>query len=337
MLLKDPLFRDEPANPAWNGVREYQSLLHVHTANLPEVHGLIRQMRAFLDGWNDRLMIGELYLPNAELVRYYGDEEGAECHLPFNFQLIRAPWDAALIRRLVDDYEALLPPHAWPNWVLGNHDQKRLATRVGSRQARVATMLLLTLRGTPTCYYGDEIGMLDVPLPLALMQDPPALRQPEIAHLVGRDPQRSPMQWDASANAGFAAAGVRSWLPLAPDCRTRNVASQSADPNSPLGFFRAMTALRRAEPALADGSYRSLDAGQPDVFAYLRGDPGSALLVLLNFGTERRRLALPLSGDAADLLLSTAMTSPGRLRLEQLVLEPDEGMVLRLPATSRVS
>ncbi|HRD87982.1 MAG TPA: alpha-amylase family glycosyl hydrolase [Accumulibacter sp.] len=337
MLLKDPLFRDEPANPAWNGVREYQSLLHVHTANLPEVHGLIRQMRGFLDGWNDRLLIGELYLPNAELVRYYGDEQGAECHLPFNFQLIRAPWDAALIRRLVDDYEALLPQHAWPNWVLGNHDQKRLATRVGSRQARVATMLLLTLRGTPTCYYGDEIGMLDVPLPLALMQDPPALRQPEIAHLVGRDPQRTPMQWDASANAGFAAAGVHSWLPLAADWSTRNVASQSADPNSPLGFFRTMSALRRAEPALGSGSYRSLDAGQPDVFAYLRGDPGSALLVLLNFGAECRRLALPLSGDAADLLLSTAMTAPRRLSLAQLVLEPDEGMVLRLPASSRVS
>ncbi|QKS31238.1 MAG: DUF3459 domain-containing protein [Candidatus Accumulibacter similis] len=337
MLLKDPLFRDEPANPAWNGIREYQSLLHVHTANLPEVHGLIRQMRAFLDGWDDRLMIGELYLPNAELVRYYGNEDGAECHLPFNFQLIRAPWDAAVIRRVVDEYEALLPVHAWPNWVLGNHDQKRLATRVGLSQARVANMLLLTLRGTPTCYYGDEIGMLDVPLPLTLMQDPPALRQPEIAHLVGRDPQRTPMQWDASANAGFAAAGVRSWLPLAADCSTRNVASQAADPASPLGFFRAMTALRRAEPALASGFYQSLDADQPDVFAYLRGDRGSTLLVLLNFGAERRRPALPLSDAAADLLLSTAMTAPRRLSLAQLVLEPDEGMVLRLPAGSRVS
>ncbi len=336
-LLKDPLFRDEPENPTWNGVREYQRLLHVHTGNLPEVHGLIRRMRTFLDGWEDRLMIGELYLPNADLVRYYGDEQGAECHLPFNFQLIRAPWDATVVRQLVDAYEAALPVHAWPNWVLGNHDQKRLASRVGSRQARVAHMLLLTLRGTPTCYYGDEIGMLDVPMPLTLMQDPPALRQPEIAHLVGRDPQRTPMQWDASANAGFAAAGVRPWLPLAPDCGAHNVARQLGDPSSPLAFFRAMSALRRAEPALASGSYRSLDAGQPDVFAYLRGDPGNALLVLLNFAAEPRCPVLPLSCAAAELLLSTTMTPPRRVGLSPLVLAADEGMVLRLPVAGCVA
>jgi glycosidase len=226
MLLKDPLFRDEPENPSWNGVREYQRLLHVHTANLPEVHALIRRMRAFLDGWDDRLMIGELYLPNADLVRYYGDEQGAECHLPFNFQLIRAPWDAA---------------------------------------------------------------------------------------------------------------GVRPWLPLAPDCGAHNVARQLADPSSALAFFRAMSALRRAEPALASGSYRSLDAGQPDVFAYLRGDPGNALLVLLNFAAEPRCPVLPLSCAAADLLLSTTMTPPRRVSLSQLVLAADEGMVLRLPVAGCVA
>ena len=140
---------------------------------------------------------------------------------------------------MVDAYEAVLPADAWPNWVLGNHDQHRLATRIGAAQARVANMLLLTLRGTPTCYYGDEIGMEDVPIPPEMVQDPPAVNQPEIAHIVGRDPERTPMQWDASPNAGFAAAGVRTWLPVAADYVTRNVAAQSADPASFLSFYRA--------------------------------------------------------------------------------------------------
>ena len=160
------------------------------------------------------------------------------------------------MRQLVDQYEAALPPGAWPNWVLGNHDQHRIATRIGAAQVRVATLLLLTLRGTPTCYYGDEIGMADVPIPPEFLQDPQAVNQPEIAHIVGRDPGRTPMQWDASPNAGFAPAGVRTWLPLAADYTTRNVAAQSSDPTSMLSFFRALTQLRQSSPALQIGEYR---------------------------------------------------------------------------------
>ena len=239
LMMKDPLFRDEPPNPNWDGVNPHNSLRHIYTANLPEVHGLIREMREVLDAYDDRMMVGEIYMPNEDLVTYYGGPAGAECHLPFNFQLINAPWDAAAVRRMVDAYEAILPAGAWPNWVLGNHDQHRLATRIGPAQARVANMLLLTLRGTPTCYYGDEIGMENVPIPPEMVQDPPALNQPEIAHLVGRDPERTPMQWDASPNAGFAPAGVRTWLPLAADFAVRNVAAQeSADPTSFLTFYR---------------------------------------------------------------------------------------------------
>ncbi|MGZ9165881.1 MAG: alpha-amylase family glycosyl hydrolase, partial [Anaerolineales bacterium] len=209
LIMKDPLFRDEPPNPAWNGVNPFASLQHIYTANLPEVHDLIRQMRAVLDSYDDRMMVGETYLPNEDLVIYYGGPDALECHLPFNFQLITAPWDAAGVRRMVDAYEAVLPPDAWPNWVLGNHDQHRLATRVGPGQAGVANMLLLTLRGTPTCYYGDELGMENVPIPLEKVQDPPAVNQPEIAHIVGRDPERTPMQWDTSPNAGFSEPDVK--------------------------------------------------------------------------------------------------------------------------------
>lgn len=329
LMMKDALFRDEPPNPHWDGVKPHDSLLHIYTANLPEVHDLIRAMRRVLDEYDERMMVGEIYLPNEELVKYYGAALD-ECHLPFNFQLIRAPWDAMTVRRLVDAYEAALPPGGWPNWVLGNHDQHRLATRVGQEQARVANMLLLTLRGTPTCYYGDEIGMVDVPIPPEMIQDPPAVNQPEIAHIVGRDPERTPMQWDDSPNAGFTAPGVRPWLPVAPDYRTRNVAAQARDPASVLSLFRGLTALRNAEPALQVGAYRSVDTGSEAVFAYLREYEGTRFLVVLNFGDVAQRLDLSAVAPRGEVVLATGMQRRGPADLSDLALAPNEGLVIGL-------
>jgi alpha-glucosidase len=231
---------------------------------------------------------------------------------------------------LVDAYEASLPPHGWPNWVLGNHDQHRLATRVGAAQARVANMLLLTLRGTPTCYYGDEIGMHDVPIPPDMVQDPPAVNQPEIAHIVGRDPERTPMQWDASPNAGFAPAGVRAWLPVADDYPVRNVAAQAQDPTSMLNFFRRLTTLRRSEAALTIGAYRSLDAGAADVFAFERSHGDRRFLIVLNFGDATRRLDLSAAGGPAEVVLSTEMSGLRFVALSALDLGPNEGLIMRL-------
>ncbi len=285
MMIKDEQLRDEALNPDWDGFNPYDRIQHNYTHNQPEVHDLIREMRKVLDAYDERMMVGEIYLPNDSLMKYYGRDLD-ECHLPFNFQLILAPWKASIVRKLVDDYEAVLPAGGWPNWVLGNHDQHRLATRIGPAQARVANMLLLTLRGTPTCYYGDEIGMEDVAIPPHMIQDPPAVKQPEIAHIVGRDPERTPMQWDGSPNAGFAPEGVQTWLPVAPDYKTRNVAVQDADPASMLNYFRALTALRQSEPALITGSYRSVDAGAGDVFAYVREGDGAAFLIVLNLGGQ---------------------------------------------------
>jgi alpha-glucosidase len=331
LMMKDPLFRDEPLNPNWDGKIPWTRIEHVYTSNLPEVHDLIHKMRVLLDSYEDRMMVGETYLPNDELMKYYGTPEKLECHLPFNFQLIRARrWDAVLIREMVDAYESVLPPDAWPNWVLGNHDQHRLATRVGVDQARVANMLLLTLRGTPTCYYGDEIGMEDVPIPPELVMDPPAVNQPEIAHIVGRDPERTPMQWDASPNAGFSPAGVRTWLPIAADFAARNVAFQSTDPASMLTYFRALTALRQSEPALTVGTYQSVEAGSSDVFAFLRSQEDTRLLIVLNFGNRAQRLNFSTLGRRGELLLSTLMTAPHSVGLEALDLGSNEGYILRL-------
>ncbi|MCB9419776.1 MAG: alpha-amylase [Ardenticatenaceae bacterium] len=333
LMMKDELLRDEPPNPDWDGVVPHNSLRHIYTQGVSGIHDLIRQMRAVLDEYDERMMVGEIYLPNEELVTYYGrfHPNGAndECHMPFNFQLINTPWDAQTVRRAVDAYEAALPDNAWPNWVLGNHDQHRLATRVGPAQARVVTMLLLTLRGTPTCYYGDEIGMENVPIPPEFVQDPPAVLQPELAHLIGRDPERTPMQWDASPNAGFAPDGVVTWLPVAADYARRNVAQQESDPVSMLNFFRALTKLRQAEPALNRGVYTAVNTGVEDIFAYRR-TANADFLVILNFGGGTNTLNLAHVAKRAEIAIATDMTRSGSVDLSNMTIYPNEGLVLRL-------
>jgi len=322
-LMKDPEFRDNPPNPAWTqGARDVDRYLQLYSCDRPEIHDLVAEMRGVLDAYPDRVLIGELYLPVERVVAYYGaDLEGA--HLPFNFQLIFAAWNAQAIARLVEDYERALPEGGWPNWVLGNHDQKRVATRVGRREARVAAMLLLTLRGTPTLYYGDELGLADVEIPRERVQDPWEKREPGLGF--NRDPARTPMPWDASPNAGFTTG--EPWLPLNPDWAERNVARQAADPRSMLNLHRRLAALRRAQPALRIGSYVPVRT-EGDVLAYERRAGDSRLLVALNLGHEEQSLALPARNGR--LLLSTELDREGEEIGERLTLRGAEGAVVAL-------
>ncbi len=334
LMMKDEQFRDEPPNPEYedSSMWPHLQLNHIYTQDVAGIHDLIRQMRAVLDRYEDRVMVGEIYLTTKKQVQYYGQSLD-ECHLPYNFQLIQTPWQAQAVREVVDNYEAALPQGAWPNWVLGNHDQHRVATRLGMAQARIANMLLLTLRGTPTTYYGEEIGLEDVPIPPEMVQDPPAVNQPEIADQVGRDPERTPMQWDSSPNAGFTPAGVRPWLPVADDYPERNVARQAAEPTSMLSLYRALTRLRRLEPALSIGDYRPVEAGAEDMFAYLRMTPGrDRFLVVLNFGSASHTLNLSPVAPQAIIAVSTGMVRRGPVDLAGLELGPAEGLVLRIEA-----
>jgi alpha-glucosidase len=203
---------------------------------------------------------------------------------------------------------------------------------VGHDQARVANMLLLTLRGTPTCYYGDEIGMANVPIPPEKIQDPPALNQPEIAHLVGRDPERTPMQWDDSPNAGFAAPAVNDlWLPLAADYAEVNVSRQLTAPRSMLSFYRRLLAYRKATPALQHGSYRSVDGAPAACFAYLREAEGQKVLVALNFSSQEQKLSLPQLGSG-HIAVSTQMDREGAANLAGFSLRGNEGLIIQLDA-----
>ncbi len=334
LLIKDAQFRDNPPNPAWKeGDDPRTRLLQQYSADQPEMAEIIREMRQVTDSYDERVLIGEIYLPLPHLMAYYGEDlDGV--HLPFNFQLIVLPWRAPTLRGAIDAYEAALPAGGWPNWVLGNHDNARIASRVGPAQARVAQMLLLMLRGTPTCYYGDELGMRDVPIPAALAHDP----QERLSPGHGRDPERTPMQWDATSNAGFTIAGVQPWLPIADDYAAVNVTAEREDADSALALFRRLIELRRSSPALTVGTQYTLDVGEghEDIIAYLRESGDERVLVVLNVGPDTTRQTLDLnvtaSSTSGTLLCAThANRADGTdLDLAHLVLEADEGLVLRL-------
>jgi alpha-glucosidase len=259
-------------------------------------------------------MIGELYLPLERLVRY----AGAGVQMPSNMHLISTPWEPSALAQLVERYEALLPPGAWPNWVLGNHDRSRIASRLGPAQARVAAMLLLTLRGTPTLYYGDELGMADVPIPPDRVQDPYERNSPGLG--VGRDPERTPMPWSDAPNAGFCPPGVEPWLPLGdvPD-----VEAQRRDPRSLLNLYRRLLALRRESPALTGGAYRTVFVDEA-TFAYRREDT----LVALNLSAEPQ--VVPLGSPAGRVRLSSHLDGREDELRGELRLRAAEGVIVCL-------
>ena len=282
--------------------------------DLEEVHEIHRGWRKVLDSYDgDRMAVGEIGVRDLRrLVRYYGNDD--ELQLSFNFHFLEQPWIAERFRSVVEEWERLLPAHAWPDYTLSNHDRSRAVTRYGLERAGVAAMMLLTLRGTPFIYYGEEIGMTDVPIPPARVVD-----------IDGRDPERTPMQWDASANAGVTTGDP--WLPLASDHARRNVAMQRDDPGSILSLYRRLIWLRRSSPALRRGTYRTV-RGPSGVFAFAREADHERILVALNFTTSTKLVALGAGG--ARVLLSTDRERDGTaLSLERVELRPDEGLVAR--------
>ena len=324
-LIKDDEFRDDPPNPGYApGDSEHRKLLQIYTTDRPEIHDLVAEMREVFEAYDERVMIGEIYLPVERLVTYYGLERPG-VHLPFNFQLIHAPWNAEEIARMVQEYEGLVPEGKWPNWVLGNHDQHRIASRVGPDQARIAAMLLLTLRGTPTLYYGDELGLMDVHIPPDKVHDPYEKKQPGLG--LGRDPQRTPMQWDDTAGAGFTSG--TPWLPFTDDRMQRNVAAQREHPRSILTLYRRLIALRHEREALNVGDYHARRR-KDDVLAYERHWAGERLLIALNMRDRSARVSFL---GSARVLLSTHLDRDGETIDQTTELRPNEGLVLELSAT----
>jgi len=321
-LIKDEHFRDNPPNPAYTpGRPEIDRNLQIHSADQPEIHQVTAEMRAVMEEYDERLLIGEIYLPLERLMSYYGSEAESGVHLPFNFQLIQCPWRAESVAQIVAEYEAALPPGGWPNWVLSNHDQPRIAARAGERQARIAAMLLLTLRGTPTIYYGDELAIGDVAIPSDRIQDPWAKQEPDASF--NRDKARTPMQWSAAPNAGFSPA--EPWLPLTADWPERNVAVLEEDRGSMLQLYRSLLKLRR-HSALRTGEWRPLK-GAEDVFAYERSDENGRFAILLNFASEPRATPLHPAFEGGAIVCSTDANRSGTAS-SSFTLGPDEGVII---------
>ncbi len=290
-------------------------------------------------GGSSRVLIGEIYLPLDRLVKYYGPPERADAlagdsgarpqltgaNLPFNFSLIQTRWAAGAIASVITTYEGLLPAGAWPNYVLGNHDQSRLATRIGKLQARAAAMLLLTLRGTPTMYYGDELGMVDAVIAPDQVRDPAEKNEPGKGR--GRDPERSPMIWVDAANAGFAPPGVVPWLPLMAGWETANAASQAKDAKSMLTLYRKLLALRRLHDTLHAGGIAEVVA-EGSVLRYrrvgLEDGVSTDFQVVLNLGSE----VATVECAKGTVVLTTLLDGEGSEVEGTVTVEAGEGLLI---------
>ena len=326
MMIKDKLLRDNPPATEDDPLdQQFMGLRAVYNTDRPEAHDILRRWRAIAETYEpERLLIGETNVEKLPvLMEFYGDGHN-ELHGGFNFVFINAPLEAAALRAVVEETEALLPEGAWPIWTASNHDVSRLATRWAAgdpAKVKLALLLLLTLRGTPFLYAGDEIGLVDGPVQRADVLDRVGARFWPVYK--GRDAERTPMPWTGEPGGGFTAAGVRPWLPMA-DPALCNVADQEGDPGSALELCRRTIAARSANEALAVGSYRSLPS--PDgTWAYVRGDgDGDGATVLLNMSNE----TASFDGVAGTVTVSTEHGLEGSSVVGALALPPWGGAVV---------
>lgn len=321
---KDDQFRD---NPPKLGIRSFEWQKHIYDVSRPEMMGAIKEIRKILENYSERYVVGETYLATTEeAAQYCGPEK---LHANFDFSFLRCPWNPKRFLEVITRWESVLTDKAWPNYVLNNHDVPRSATRYargnGDERLKVAAAMLLTLRGTPYMYYGEEIGMRDLPLKRSELQDPVGKRYWPINK--GRDGSRSPMQWNTSENAGFGSA--KPWLKVHPNFTTRNVEAQKDDPNSLFNFYKRLLAVRKATPALQKGMFIPLTYDPHRLLAYLREDGEQSVLVLLNFGRRKVRLALGprLREDDWQLLISNKRSAVPPIKNGWLPLQGNEASI----------
>jgi alpha-glucosidase len=325
--FKDAEFRN---NPYKIGIRPFDQQQHIYDADQPEMMGVVEEIRTTLDQYPERYAVGETFLAGAEKAAQYSGP--GKLHAAFNFKFLQNHWNPAGFLKTIIDWEAVLSEGSWPNYVLNNHDNPRSATRFHAVQnderLKVAAAMLLTLRGTPFLYYGEEIGMRDIPLSHGDIQDPVGLRYWPIVK--GRDGCRSPMQWSTEPNAGFS--GAKPWLKVHPNYMTRNVETQKTNPNSLFNFYRKLLQLRKNSSALQKGMFVPLTYDPQQVMGYLRQVEGEMVLVALNFGKRKIKLALgPRLNDAKwELLLSNKREDLPKIQKGWLHLSGDEACILLL-------
>lgn len=292
--MKDERFRN---NPHCLGRRPYDMQRHIYDKDRPDAVEVAKKMRALTDRYPDKMLVGEVYMDNpGEAARYYG-EHGDGLHMAFNFSFMFSKFSAERFRTQVEVWERAITGRGWPAYFLSNHDYVRHISRYAKgrqaeARARVAAAMLLTLRGTPFLYQGEEIGMRNVWFWKHEVLDPVGRRYWPFHP--GRDGERTPMQWTAGKYAGFSDA--KPWLRVHGNYKKVNVAAETDDPDSLLNFYKTLIRLRKTSPALQTGSYTSC-SGVPDgVFAHLREAEGQTVVVALNFTNKQVRFPMAAHG-----------------------------------------
>jgi len=322
VLAEDELLRDDPPNPdADESTPPPQRLKRVFTDDRRQSMAYLEEIRQVVDEFEDRALAGEVQGQTDRIGHFYGGER-PRFHMPLNFALLDSPWDAFSLQANIDAYLNAIPKDAWPNWVIGGHDKKRVASKIGQAQARNLAILLLTLKGTPFLFAGDELGMEQVDIPRDRIQDP-------FEKLVGgyglnRDPERSPMRWDGTRNGGFTTGDP--WLPMGADIADRNVERLKNDSRSILALYRALIALRKRERLLVEGEYQPIRSHN-DILTYKRVGADAEFIIALNLVHQPRRFEWSGTGN---LVLSTYLdTQPKTVQCPSL-LRPDEGVIIKL-------
>ena len=334
-LLEDSQLRDEPPVNASDKKPSptYDSLVHVYTKNVAGIHSITRRWRKVVDEYKDRVLIGEIYDSPKVVMSYYGTEVEPEFHYPFNFVLLgNTVWTGSAVSDIIDSWmkSPPRPSWGWPNWVLGNHDNPRIASKAGPELARALNVLLLLLPGTPTTYFGEELGLENVAVPKELQQDTNT-DDP-------RDGERTPMLWDNSTNAGFS-SGNWTWLPVANKSVVEkfNVEAQKADDRSMLQLYRKLVKLRVSSPAFTNDGYHKVAATE-DTLVFLRYYKDGVKLsddryaVAINFSSNSTTVSVDVDDfvDTATLVLSSQLDASGTtMATKSVALRPYEAVVLR--------
>jgi len=305
-FIKDQRLRNNPLTIG-HTPRPYDLQKHLYDRNRPENLAIIKELRQFTDRFTDRLLIGEVYTPppgDAALSASYLGNGRDALHLAFDFSMLYCRYGARAFRDAVECWYTALPEDSWPCNVLSNHDQPRSFSRYGSGsgaapRAKVLAAMLLTLRGTPFLYYGEEIGMADGKIGKRALQDPVGKKYWPLYK--GRDRARTPMQWSTQPHAGFSR--VKPWLPVNPDYTDVNVARQTEDPDSILNFYKNLIALRRTKPALQHGDWTYIN-NDVAAMAYYRSTDDSCMAVWLNF-SRRAKTPVVLNPHRWEVVFGT--------------------------------
>ena len=323
-LYKDPEWRDNPPNPDYDPKTDmsFLKLLRTYTIDLPGLFDYLKLISDTVNSYEDRVIIGEIsYGSKLESYPKYYGIDGNLVHLPAMFEFIKEPWDCEVIFNILKKYYTVLPSFAWPNFQLGNHDRSRVASRWGQEEARTGAMLLLTLKGTPFIYNGEELGMIDVEIPENKVADPTSNMESKLA----RDAYRTPMQWDNSNYAGFSTS--ESWLLISPDYKENNVTQELQTPNSMLQLYRALIKLRNENIGFTVGKIELEDSSNRQCLFYSRLlNSKKEYGIVINFSNEQQKVEI---NERFTVMINTYLDEKTEKKEEKLLLRKNEGVIIK--------